>query len=179
MLEVAKRFKCQIWSLAKTLAWLTKFKANCEQFKKAKRPLSKSQSAGSLPAQRQLLEPCIKLENILASNRPVFSELKQWPALNFEGRPGSSPFSTSTAPKQKSKSIHKRLDLHRDTLKRKRSSPDKANEKKKLSGYCEICNKSYTDLEQHLESESHMKIVGKQCNWVDVDCFAETLVLNK
>ena len=53
------------------------------------------------PKTRVLQRPAIKLEDEANPTRPDFKELKAWPDLTYDGRPGSSPFSTSSSSKHK------------------------------------------------------------------------------
>jgi len=173
VLENARKWNCQIWSLAKTLAWLDKFKGKYGPLRPKTRPDNPRRSTPSSldlgTAQRILAPPCIKLENVARRNKPVFTELKTWPTIYFDGKAGSSPF-TAPSSREKSKKLAKRLDIHRDVLKKnKKPSPPKVVLKKKQSGFCEICNKSYVDLEEHLISEAHSQFVNNCFNWKDVD----------
>ena len=168
VLDTAKRLNCQIWSQTKTLAWLAKFKAKYGSIKAGgKVEDSKSESK----IKRVLSSPCIKLENEVKNTRPVYSELKQWPALYFDGRPGSSPFSVPSC-KQKTKKLAKRLDVQREQPAKKTvKKEDKpvCPVKRKTGGFCEICNKNFSELERHLATEQHLQFVTDQENWAEVD----------
>lgn len=171
VLENARKWNCQIWSLAKTLAWLDKFKAKYGPLRPKTKPAAHSRSTSSIDVvtvQRILAPPCIKLENVARRNKPVFAELKTWPTIHFDGKAGSSPFIAPSS-REKRKKLAKRLDIHCDKKQNKKPSPPKVVLKKKQSGFCEICNKSYTDLEEHLISEAHSQFVNNSVNWKDVD----------
>jgi len=162
LLEKAVQLGIQIWSYTKTVAWLGKYRA-------------KYGSAGRQPearrgprATRQLLAPCIKLENCDGSTRPVFSELKAWPSLHFDGRPGASPFSVPSA-RQRNKKLARRLDVQLEPSARKKENQQKAA--KKVRGYCEICNTDFENLEAHLVTELHLRFVNVASNWAEVDQF--------
>lgn len=177
VLENARRWNCQIWSLEKTLKWLERFKNKYGELRPKSRPPHGRDSSPSLAvvtSQRLLTPPCIKLENVARLNKPVFAELKAWPTIYYDGKPGTSPFSVPSS-KEKTKKLAKRLDIHRDVLKKaKKPSPPKVLTKKRQSGFCEICNKSYTDLEEHLGSEGHTQFVNNSYNWREVDeCYKE------
>lgn len=177
VLENARRWNCQIWSLEKTLKWLQKFQDKYGPLRPKSRPHARdsSPSVATVVTSARLLEkPCIKLENTARRNKPVFAELKAWPTIYYDGKPGTSPFSVPSS-KEKSKKLAKRLDIHRDVLKKaKKPSPPKVVTKKRQSGFCEICNKSYTDLEEHLASEGHVQFVNNSFNWREVDeCYKE------
>ena len=160
LLEKAVQLGIQIWSYTKTVAWLVKYRA-------------KYGSAGRQPegrrgprAARQLLAPCIKLDNCDGSTRPVFSELKAWPSLHFDGRPGASPFSVPSA-RQRNKKLARRLDVQLEpTARRKEDSQQKAA--KKVRGYCEICNTDFENLEAHLVTDQHLRFVSVASNWAEV-----------
>lgn len=168
VLDTARRLKCQIWSQAKTIAWLIKFKTKYGAIK----PSGKLEDAKSdSKAQRVLASPCIKLENEKKSTRPVYSELKQWPVLYFDGRPGSSPFSVPSC-KQKTKKLAKRLDVQREQPAKKTVKKEEKPAcpvKRKTGGFCEICNKNFSELERHLVTEQHTQFVTDQENWAEVD----------
>lgn len=172
VLETAKRLNCQIWSLAKTLQWLTKFKVKFGSVKVSSRaPENKLEK-------KRLVPPSIKLENETPNwTRPVYLELKSWPELRFDGRPGSSPFSVPSHSKQKTKQkISKRLVVDReettDTASKAIKKEEKAAcaaQKKKAAGFCEICNINYSELEKHLGTSQHQQFVSEHSNWIEVD----------
>jgi len=173
VLDTARRLNCQIWSQAKTLAWLAKFKSKYGNIKS-----STKDREGRSDTKKVLTSPCIKLENEVKNTRPVYQELKQWPVLYFDGRPGSSPFSVPSC-KQKTKKLAKRLDVQREQpVKKVVKKEDKTvcPVKKRSGGFCEICNKNFSELERHLATEQHIQFVTDQENWAEVDqCVQATL----
>lgn len=134
-------------------------------------------SSEKVEQKRQLVAPCIKLESTDCNTRPVFLELKSWPVLRFDGRPGSSPFSTPTNSKQKVKKLAKRLDVDKEeqptpkTHKKEEKQACAAASKRRTGGFCEICNVNYSELEKHLVTSQHQQFVGDQSNWSEVDQF--------
>jgi len=171
VLDTARRLNCQIWSQAKTLAWLAKFKSKYGSIKPSSLTKDKEGKSDS-KAQRVLASPCIKLENEVKNTRPVYQELKQWPVLYFDGRPGSSPFSVPSC-KQKTKKLAKRLDVQREQpvkkVVKKEDKPVCPVKKRTTGGFCEICNKNFSELERHLATEQHTQFVTEQENWAEVD----------
>jgi hypothetical protein len=115
---------------------------------------------------KPLVAPCIKLESTDASSKPYYFELKSWPSLHFEGRPGSSPFSSSAA-RAKTKKLAKRLDINPEP-KKKEEAPPKL---KRTRGFCEICNENFEGLELHLSTDRHVNFVNAPSNWTEVDQF--------
>lgn len=115
---------------------------------------------------RQLVGPCIKLESSANTGKPLFAELKSWPSLHFDGRPGSSPFSVPST-RQKNKKLAKRLDvqLEPSVVRKKEDVKEKA---KKTGGFCEICNASFSSLEAHLVTDLHASFVSCSSNWAEV-----------
>lgn len=164
--EKAASLGINIWSLTKTLAWLAKFRAKYGSGVSGGRS-GEARPKTSIRGIRPLVAPCIKLETKSYSSRPVFAELKYWPTLHFDGRPGSSPFSVPSA-RQKTKKLARRLDIKREHSqpKKKEENPTKA---KKTGGFCEICNTSYSDLERHLLTEQHSEFVSLADNWIELD----------
>jgi len=173
VLDTARRLNCQIWSQAKTLAWLAKFKSKYGNIKS-----SSKDREGRSDTKKVLTSPCIKLENEVKNTRPVYQELKQWPVLYFDGRPGSSPFSVPSC-KQKTKKLAKRLDVQREQPVKKvvkKEEKPACPVKKRSGGFCEICNKNFSELERHLTTEQHIQFVTDQENWAEVDqCVQATL----
>ena len=160
VLDIAKKFHCQIWSLNKTIAWLAKFKSKYGG-------LSSGPKSGQKAKEKLLCNPFLKIDNSVKYVRPAYSEFKNWPRISYEGWVGSSPFSEQGR-KVKRKNIANRLARLSDkreeaNLKRKDCV------KKKEGGFCEICNKSFSELERHLKGELHTKFVKDSRNWVDVD----------
>lgn len=161
VLEIAKRFNCNIWSLNKTLTWLNKFKSKYGSLSSSvPKPVQKHK-------ERLLREPFIKLDSSLKYARPAFSEFKVWPSVSFEGWAGSSPFSDQRR-RQGRKSLGTRLDL--DAKKDEAAGKRKECVRKKEGGFCEICNKSYSELERHLVGDLHSSFVRDGSNWTELDC---------
>ena len=165
LLEKAVQLGIQIWSLAKTLAWLAKFRAKYGPHGHLRS--SDSRAKSSQRTTRPLTAPCIKLESAAATTRPIFAELKSWPSLHFDGRPGSSPFSVPSS-RQRNKKLAKRLDLQLEpsAVRRKEETVAKV---KKTGGFCEICNTSFSSLEAHLVTELHAGFVTCKDNWEEVE----------
>ena len=165
LLEKAVQLGIQIWSLAKTLAWLAKFRAKYGPHSHLRS--SDSRVKSSQRTTRPLTAPCIKLESAAATTRPIFAELKAWPSLHFDGRPGSSPFSVPSS-RQRNKKLAKRLDLQLEpsAVRRKEETVAKV---KKTGGFCEICNTSFSSLEAHLVTELHAGFVTCNDNWQEVE----------
>jgi len=166
VLETALRLKIQVWSYQKTLTWLQKFK---DKYGSLSKSVGKVRQPSESRNKRLLTNPCIKLESSARNLRPVFAELKSWPNLHFDGRSGSCPFTVPSS-RSKSRKLSKRLDLERDANKSvKKDSKASASVKKKSSGFCEICNVNYPELEQHLLTEQHIKFVTDSNNWKELD----------
>ena len=158
VLEKAVQLQIQIWSYSKILAWLQKY-----HLKVGRHHQRYSDSKLKASGLKTLVSPCIKLESAVESSKPYFFELKSWPSLHFEGRPGSSPFSSSAA-RAKTKKLAKRLDISTE-IKKKEEAPPKP---KRTRGFCEICNENFEGLELHLATESHVNFVNAASNWTEV-----------
>ena len=162
-----------LWSLEKTLVWLTKFKAKAQA---QARELSLRGSRTEPRVEKNVLQhPAIKLESEANLTRPYTLELKTWPLLRVDGRPGSSPYSIPSSSKHKQK-LAKRLDVDRDenratvkVIPRKEEKQSPPAQKKKTNGFCEICNSNYSDLEKHLATAEHQLFVSDTSNWAEVD----------
>ena len=176
VLEKARRLgisDSNIWSLSKTLQWLLKYKAKYG-FSKGSGSKEKSKSE-----KKQLVAPAIKLEEEASLNRPVYAELKSWPVLRFDGKPGSSPFSVpSSNSKQKVRKFARRVGISQaeNNLKKKVEKKEvKKVRKSKSSGFCEICNTNFSQFEKHLESQQHKDFVEDPDNWSTIDKFSSGL----
>jgi hypothetical protein len=163
--DKAAQLGIQIWSLTKTIIWLAKFRAKYGSLSQVRNGEQRPRSA--VKGVRVLASPCIKLESTTHCTRPVYAELKVWPSLHLDGRPGSSPFSVPSA-RQKTKKLARRLDIKREPtlLKKKEENQTKA---RKTGGFCEICNTSYPDLERHLITDLHTGFVTAPENWAELD----------
>lgn len=166
ILERAVQLGIQIWSLTKTLAWLAKFRAKYGSLNQSRSSDQRARSVAK--GVRSLVSPCLKLESATHSTRPVFAELKAWPILHFDGRPGASPFSASSA-KQKTKKLARRLDIKRDQSNQVKKKEETHTKVRKTGGFCEICNTSYSDLDRHLLTDLHTGFVGTAENWFELD----------
>ena len=175
VLDLAKRLNCQIWSVNKTLQWLEKFRAKYGSSK------SSSRKPEAKVEKKYLISPVIKIENEAGNTRPVYLELRSWPELRFDGRPGSSPFSVPSSSKHKNKKLSKRLDVDREEpvtkVPKKEEKQVCSSAKKKTSGFCEICNVNYSELEKHLVTNQHQQFVVDLQNWTEVDDFCSTVQL--
>ena len=158
VLEKAVQLQIQIWSYTKILAWLQKY-----HLKVGRHQSRQSDSKVKVSGLKPLAAPCIKLESTDASSKPYYFELKSWPSLHFEGRPGSSPFSSSAA-RAKTKKLAKRLDINPEP-KKKEEAPPKS---KRTRGFCEICNENFEGLELHLATDRHVNFVNAPSNWTEV-----------
>merc|ERR1712059_73123 len=167
VLETALRLKIQVWSLHKTLAWLQRFK---DKYGSLTKSASRGRDQkGESRNKKSLTAPCLKLESSVRNHRPVFVELKVWPSLHYDGRSGSCPYTVPSS-RQKNRKLAKRLDLNREVSKPvKKEQKGAGSVKKKSSGFCEICNTNYQDLEQHLSTEQHAKFVNCADNWKELD----------
>ena len=158
VLEKAVQLQIQIWSYSKILAWLQKY-----HLKVGRNQQRHSDSKGKVSGLKPLVAPCIKLESSDASSKPYYFELKSWPSLHFEGRPGSSPFSSSAA-RAKTKKLAKRLDINPEPKKKEEAPP----KPKRTRGFCEICNENFEGLELHLSTDRHVNFVNAPSNWTEV-----------
>jgi hypothetical protein len=175
VLETAKRFKCQIWAFAKTLAWIDKFKAKYRKVNISGG--ERDRQTHHTPIQRSnnynLVEPFIKIDSTVRYCKPVFSELKAWPKINLESYAGISPFS-----EQKKQSARKKLSSRLEPVRNKEDIKKKKDPvKKKVSGFCEICNVNYSEIERHLRGESHTKFVRDLSNWKELDANTDSEVV--
>jgi len=161
VLEKAVQLQIQIWSYTKILAWLQKY-----HLKVGRHHQRQSDSKVKVSGLKPLASPCIKLESTDASSKPYYFELKSWPTLHFEGRPGSSPFSSSGA-RAKTKKLAKRLDIIPEPKKKEEAPP----KPKRTRGFCEICNENFEGLELHLATDRHVNFVNAPSNWTEVDQF--------
>jgi hypothetical protein len=161
VLEKAVQLQIQIWSYSKILAWLQKY-----HLKVGRHQQRQSDSKVKVSGLKPLVAPCIKLESTDASSKPYYFELKSWPSLHFEGRPGSSPFSSSAA-RAKTKKLAKRLDINPEPKKKEEAPP----KPKRTRGFCEICNENFEGLELHLSTDRHVNFVNAPSNWTEVDQF--------
>ena len=175
VLEKARRLGIKnIWSLSKTIQWLLKYKTKYGFNKSgSNRDREKSKSE-----KKQLVHPAIKLEEESNNSRPIFAELKSWPVLRFDGKPGSSPFSLPSNSKQKTKKFARRIGIEPEENKKKVEKKDVKKSRKsnkKTDGFCEICNSHFPEFEKHLESQQHREFVDNSKNWTLIDKFSSSL----
>ena len=162
-----------IWSLSKTIQWLLKYKTKYG-FHKLDASKEKSKSE-----KKQLVHPALKLEEDSPNSRPIFSELKNWPVLRFDGKPASSPYSLPSTSRQKSRNFARRVGIEPDQkeiLKRSKEAEKKESKRprksnKKTEGFCEICNDHFSKFQKHLESQQHREFVDNSSNWSKIDSF--------
>lgn len=166
VLENARLWNVPVWPLQKLVKWLTsiKEKEKLHISKTGNNTSSKSSSAlsGATKVQR-MKAPYIKTEAFSRLYKPLYKELSSWPTLHLNCGFGVSPFAD---PRQvKAKQQPKTSSAHKDGHKEKGGR----GQKRKESGYCELCSSSYTNLRLHLQSDSHLAFVRDQSNYLDLD----------
>lgn len=162
VIETSHLWGLQVWSLQKIQVWLDNYKRRYGPFDKSSRflNLTRSHSAESILDQRTLSAPYLKFEATSHQFKPVFSEFRRFPRIYFGGRGGQSPF---FPPEAGSKCRARRLN--RDAKAEKPRVPQ--------SGYCEICECPFSELEEHLDSKVHKTRVGLSDLWTKLDTCIE------
>lgn len=131
--------------------------------------------------------------------RPIFKQFPLWPMINLNVEAGDSPFvttearkdpstpstslvtpSTTTAPptttivKYQNTDRHKKRKMIRKTrislrgIKITDHNQITSNQQPQ-SGYCEICRMDYQDLTKHVRSETHLRFVRDDANFLSLD----------
>lgn len=171
MIDNAQKWGQQVWSLGKFVSWF-------ENFKSQNFPLKKPRSQSVDTQHKALATPYIKFEVTNHQFRPAYHELKAWPQLHFIGRPGSSPFiEPDPKPVNRSSTISRLVDRdpHKDTHKKKLKVVSPKSRTRRHSGYCEICEENFSDLDNHLATGTHQQLIVQENLWTNLDqCLGKT-----
>lgn len=166
VLENARLWNVPVWPLQKLVKWLTgikeREKLHTSRGNNTSSKSSSSSLSGATKVQR-MKAPYIKTEAFTRLYKPLYKELSAWPTLHLNCGFGVSPFAD---PRQvKAKQQPKSSSAHKDHQKEKTGR----GQKRKESGYCELCTSSYTNLRLHLQSDSHLAFVRDNNNYQDLD----------
>ncbi|MED6251167.1 hypothetical protein ATANTOWER_024223 [Ataeniobius toweri] len=144
---------------------------------KHKRP-EKSSTKQSLPAVKAtaLRAPYLKIEDINRKYKPLHMQSVAFPSLYFLGR--FSPFESPPPPlfdqhtgqgndKKREKKVENSFQEKPPTPLSCNPSPWRA--RKKDTSYCECCHETFTNLEEHLQSDKHRSFVLDPSNYRAVD----------
>ena len=124
--------------------------------------------------------------------KPVFAEYRKFPNLYLTGKAGTSPFYAperyAETSKAKANNKKRKLELRdlsngREVKSRKRQKTEKGannqqqqqqqqqqqHQQNHKKGFCEICEKSFDDLQQHVDSRTHQHVVKVDSYWAKVD----------
>ncbi|XP_038154670.1 uncharacterized protein dbf4b isoform X2 [Cyprinodon tularosa] len=149
-----------------------------ESFSAKHRRPEKSSTKQSLPVVKatSLRTPYLKIEDVNRKYKPLHMQSLAFPSLYFLGR--FSPFESPPPPlfKQPSGQEHnkKREKKAEKSLQGKSQTPVSCNPspwrlRKKDSSYCECCCETFTNLEEHLQSDQHRSFVLDPSNYKAVD----------
>ncbi|XP_042327724.1 protein DBF4 homolog B [Sceloporus undulatus] len=111
----------------------------------------------------------LKIEDKSRRLRPFFKHFKNFPQLYFSTQKRQSPFEPP----------------HTSSISKKHKSQDSANEASPLSdgcfvpqlqkGYCECCERPFTELRMHLHSPQHMEFVSDPSHYTHLDSIISQL----
>ncbi|XP_017289167.1 protein DBF4 homolog B [Kryptolebias marmoratus] len=122
-----------------------------------------------------LRSPFLKIEDSSRKYKPLHVQSITFPALCYSGR--FSPFESPPPPrfdKQTEQGNGKRAKKAEDSFQDKSQSPLTCNPspwrpRRKDSSYCECCHQTFTNLEEHLQSDQHRSFVLEASNYSAVD----------
>ncbi|XP_012710435.2 uncharacterized protein dbf4b [Fundulus heteroclitus] len=144
---------------------------------KPKKP-AKSSTKQCLPAVKAtaLRAPYLKIEDMNRKYKPLHMQSVAFPSLYFLGR--FSPFESPPPPLFKEHTaqehVKKRENKVENSLKEKSPTPLGCNPspwrlRKKDTYYCECCHETFTNLEEHLQSDVHRSFALDPSNYSAVD----------
>jgi len=155
-----------------------------------KRKRSSVEQALEAEQLKTLKSPFIKYDDSNHECRPVWFEFKKFPRIYCGGRAGQSPFFNPEAHFVKTHKIREfpeRKLAEKSVVQPKKPSvpipnqnqnphqvnKNKVNNKKvnkvPQSGYCEICEAPFSELEEHISSKVHIARVGLSNLWTKLD----------
>ncbi|XP_071750263.1 protein DBF4 homolog A-like [Lepeophtheirus salmonis] len=166
VLDYALKWGLKIWNLDKVLIWIESVK--CQSIFKRRdfgQSLSPTEVTHSFKL-RLLKSPFIKLEAF--SLRPLLLEFGGGlshtsfpPIITWTGRLGASPFIIKESKKiNESVKVTTRLPLKRNK-----------------SGFCEICEKGYSSLKEHLNSVPHRNRIEDSSFWTSLNTNVTHLII--
>ncbi|KAM4714964.1 uncharacterized protein dbf4b [Anableps anableps] len=144
---------------------------------KPKRP-EKSSTKESLPAVKAtaLRPPYLKIEDADQKCKPLHMQSVAFPSLYFLGR--ISPFESPPPPlfeQHTGEGNNKKRKKQVENNSKEKSSaqlsciPSPLRPRKKDTSYCECCHETFTNLEEHLQSDMHRSFALDPSNYKAVD----------
>ncbi|XP_034049913.1 uncharacterized protein dbf4b [Thalassophryne amazonica] len=142
--------------------------------KKAERTSAKQQSSRVVKA-TALRPPYLKVEDLSRKYKPLHMQSTTFPSVCYSGR-----FSPFESPPQLEREGKQEGCKHRGRNKVECSIQDKSQSllscnpspwrrRKKDPSYCECCHQSFTNLEEHLQSDQHRTFVLDSTNYSVLD----------
>ncbi|XP_075299968.1 protein DBF4 homolog B isoform X2 [Opisthocomus hoazin] len=136
--------------------------------KRCQKTETKCLPSGSRVRRGKLKPPFLKVEDQSRQFRPFHHQFKSFPELNFLAPKSSSPFEP---PKSPSRSCRARgledCPMHSEGERSPRSTPVAAPKKKR--GFCECCQETFEELQQHLQSPQHQGFALDDSQYAPVD----------
>ncbi|KAG5280429.1 hypothetical protein AALO_G00089030 [Alosa alosa] len=138
-----------------------------ERNKQKKLPQTK---ASDVPARRvvksgALKTPFIKVEDRSRRYRPLYGQSLSLPELNYRSR--FSPFELPTGPSHKPKRTNQQGPPENGNA--EHAATPSLKPRRKNPGYCECCQQAFTDQEQHVTCEQHLRFAADSANYVVLD----------
>nr|XP_046234078.1 uncharacterized protein dbf4b [Scatophagus argus] len=151
--------------------------------KRPERTSTKQQGSPVVKA-AALKSPYLKIEDLSRKYKPLHMQSITFPTLWYSGR--FSPFE-SPPPAQFEKRTEQRENKSREKKKVESSVQDKSQTalscnpspwrpRKKDLSYCECCQQSFTNLEEHLQSDQHRAFVMDLSNYSMVDQLVDEMI---
>ncbi|XP_054623677.1 uncharacterized protein dbf4b [Dunckerocampus dactyliophorus] len=148
---------------------------------KPKRPerTSNKQPSSHVVKATSLRSPFVKIEDTSRKYKPLLMQSMTFPSLCYLGR--FSPFEPPPPPRF-DKQLSPGGNKSRPKSKVESSSKDKSQTpspwlpRKKNLSYCECCMQSFSNLEEHLQSDQHRVFVLESSNYSVLDCLVVEMV---
>ncbi|XP_061563628.1 uncharacterized protein dbf4b [Cololabis saira] len=176
VLSNARSWGVKILYVDDVLLYLKQLTRESFSFKHKKTEKTSSKQSSHAVKAAPLRSPYLKIEDFSRKYKPLHMQSMTFPALCYSGR--FSPFESPPPP------LFEKQTVHEDTKTRgkkaekiiqdKSQTPSSCNPvtwrpRKKDQSYCECCLQSFTNLEEHLQSDQHRSFVLDPSNYSTVD----------
>ncbi|XP_041830218.1 uncharacterized protein dbf4b [Melanotaenia boesemani] len=174
VLSSARSWGVKILFADDVLLYLKQLTRDC--FSAKQKRTEKSSTKQSFPSVKAaaLRSPYLKIEDSSRKYKPLHMQSMTFPALYYSGR--FSPFESPPPPRfekqmeqRDDKTREKKDEIQDKSLSLPRCNPSAWRPRKKDLSYCECCRQSFSNLEEHLQTDQHRLFVLDHSNYRAVD----------
>ncbi|XP_028815257.1 protein DBF4 homolog B [Denticeps clupeoides] len=171
VLANARSWGVKIFYVDDFLVYVNVLAERCKQSSKRAEKKPGEAAARRVVRAAVLKSPYLKVEDSSRTFRPLYCQSMKLPALNYAGT--CSPFHLPAPPGAHKETSRERSDDVRSGRDKPSAlvlrTPSPKTPRKKALGYCECCQVTFKDQEEHLQSDQHQHFARDSSNYAVVD----------